>query len=302
MSNKIFEFLQRCFFGFDIYCSLSPVLFLTIFMRWNWLLFSSQCFGMTRGLHIKCRNTAQPYLKSKVYRVEVPDNKVRWDVSWKDYAPLDYTSPSLKGKSYADQEIGTGNFKWNQIDGKVDRRSHQGVYNLSIDGRPLNPVGRTGLMGRGILGKWGPNHAADCLVSRIYDGKLQFLAVERGDCSIWAVPGGMIDPEETAFQAAQREFLEEAMAGVDGSDLTSLWKKSKELYKGYVDDPRNTDNSWMETVVFNFHDDAGILDKIQFKAGDDAVKVRWLDAAPLKEKLYASHEDFIGLLVKHHKS
>ena len=26
--------------------------------------------------------------------------------------------------------------------------------------KPLNPVGRTGIIGRGHLGKWGPNHAA----------------------------------------------------------------------------------------------------------------------------------------------
>ena len=29
------------------------------------------------------------------------------------------------------------------------------------------------------------------------------------------------------------------------------------MYKGYVDDPRNTDNAWMETVAVNFHDDTG---------------------------------------------
>lgn len=31
-----------------------------------------------------------------------------------------------------------------------------------------------------------------------------------------------------------------------------------QVYKGYVDDPRNTDNAWMETVAVNFHDDTGI--------------------------------------------
>lgn len=30
-----------------------------------------------------------------------------------------------------------------------------------------------------------------------------------------------------------------------------------QVYKGYVDDPRNTDNAWMETVAMNFHDDDG---------------------------------------------
>ncbi len=29
------------------------------------------------------------------------------------------------------------------------------------------------------------------------------------------------------------------------------------VYRGYVDDPRNTDNAWMETVACNFHDETG---------------------------------------------
>lgn len=51
------------------------------------------------------------------------------------------------------------------MDGMVNRKSHMGNYEI-YDGRPLNPLGRTGLKGRGILGKWGPNHAADPIVSR----------------------------------------------------------------------------------------------------------------------------------------
>ena len=30
-----------------------------------------------------------------------------------------------------------------------------------------------------------------------------------------------------------------------------------QIYRGYVDDPRNTDNAWMETVAYNFHDEKG---------------------------------------------
>ena len=29
-----------------------------------------------------------------------------------------------------------------------------------------NPIGRTGMIGRGLLGRWGPNHAADPIVTR----------------------------------------------------------------------------------------------------------------------------------------
>ena len=31
---------------------------------------------------------------------------------------------------------------------------------------PRNPIGRTGMIGRGLLGRWGPNHAADPVVTR----------------------------------------------------------------------------------------------------------------------------------------
>lgn len=29
-----------------------------------------------------------------------------------------------------------------------------------------NPAGRTGITGRGVLGRWGPNHAADPVTTR----------------------------------------------------------------------------------------------------------------------------------------
>ena len=32
---------------------------------------------------------------------------------------------------------------------------------FDANGFPLNPFGRTGLRGRGLLGKWGPNHVQD---------------------------------------------------------------------------------------------------------------------------------------------
>ena len=58
------------------------------------------------------------------------------------------------------------------------------------------------MTGRGLLGKWGPNHAADPVVTRwkrdengniILDSKdkpiLQFVAIQRADTKEWAIPG-----------------------------------------------------------------------------------------------------------------
>lgn len=64
-----------------------------------------------------------------------------------------------------------------------------------------NPIGRTGIVGRGLLGKWGPNHAADPIVTRwkkdsagekvMLKGKplLEFVAIKRRDTGEWALPG-----------------------------------------------------------------------------------------------------------------
>ena len=58
-------------------------------------------------------------------------------------------------------------YEFNKMDIRynIDRRSHEGLYKV-IDHLPYNPKGRTGLMGRGKLGRWGPNHACDPVVTR----------------------------------------------------------------------------------------------------------------------------------------
>uniref|UniRef100_A0A1I7ZEJ8 Nudix hydrolase domain-containing protein n=1 Tax=Steinernema glaseri TaxID=37863 RepID=A0A1I7ZEJ8_9BILA len=251
---------------------------------------------MSASYHTKCRSLEKTYLRSKIIRTPVPDEKVRWTAPWPDYSPVDYTSKEACGKPWSDGDD-LARIQWNQLDGEVDRRSHCGTYQIGDDKRPRNPEGRCGLRGRGVLGRWGPNHAADPIVSRFKDGKLQFVAIQRGDTGEWALPGGMVDKGEQVSQTLKREFTEEALNGITCDDISRLWTTGTELYKGYVDDPRNTDNSWMETVVVNFHDDTALLDNVEFKAGDDAVNVRWANVEP-GLRLYASHEDFIRRLAQ----
>jgi len=75
----------------------------------------------------------------------------------------------------------------------------------------------------------------------------------------------------------------------------------KKIYKGYVDDPRNTDNSWMETTAFNFHDDGGIFYKVNLIAGDDASHVVWKEIDSTVE-LYASHKEFVKATAEKHNA
>ncbi len=65
------------------------------------------------------------------------------------------------------------------------------------------------------------------------------------------------------------------------------------MYQGYVDDPRNTDNAWMETVAVSFHDDQGTtFGAFNLHAGDDAAAVKWMTIEK-DMALYASHRDFV---------
>ena len=61
------------------------------------------------------------------------------------------------------------------------------------------------MRGRGLLGKWGPNHAADPIVTRFHPqtGQLQMVAIKRKDTGDWAIPGGMVDAGEKVPTAVQ---------------------------------------------------------------------------------------------------
>lgn len=208
---------------------------------------------------------------------------------------------------------------------KVNRKSFTGNYAINADGHPLNPVGRTGIVGRGLLGRWGPNHAADPIVTRWkrdnagvleVDNRtekpvLQFVAIQRRDSGEWAIPGGMVDPGETVSVTLLREFMEEALNFLDKNSvdrkllqdsIKEFFAGGDEIYKGYVDDPRNTDNAWMETVAINFHDeDNSVVGKLALKAGDDACNVRWMDVNH-QINLYANHSEFIKRTILHHNA
>lgn len=83
----------------------------------------------------------------------MPQEKVAWDVEWPEYRPVEYTAPHVL---LAGPSCGGKWFKWaDDIHfSKPSITSLVGKVKLDA-GFPRNPVGRTGLVGRGTLGKWG---------------------------------------------------------------------------------------------------------------------------------------------------
>jgi ADP-ribose pyrophosphatase len=172
---------------------------------------------------------------------------------------------------------------------EVPHRSLAGELRSDGKGRVLNPAGRSGVAGRGLLGKWGPNYAADPIITCINpdEGRAEMLAVQRRDNGQWAIPGGMVDKGEEISGTLSRELMEETGVALDMS-------RGRLIYQGYVDDPRNTDHAWMETTAKHLHLDQETARRLDLKAGSDARAVRWLPLTPENiGVLYASHCDLV---------
>ena len=268
--------------------------------------------------HTAARSQANPDYPP---RYLVPDLNVLWTVALPGYTPTQFTAGSVRAngadvnpKGWADPH----NFSAIPKEDWAARLSYEGDIKIGTDGLPRNPRGRTGMCERGLLGKWGPNHAADPIVTRfapedepdISDEKpwkksrLQVVAIKRRDCGAWALPGGMVDVGESVSVTVRREFAEEAGHHLADPVLHArfeqlsarLFSSGQVVYRGYVDDPRNTDNAWMETTAFHFHCDAEMAALLPLHAGDDAADVTWLDVDDADERyvrLYASHKQLV---------
>lgn len=124
------------------------------------------------------------------------------------------------------------------------------------------------------------------------------LLVKRADIGAWAIPGGMVDPGETAPAALVRELREET--GVDLGDLTPTI-----IARGYVDDWRNTDHAWVCTTAALYR----LPDVVPATAGDDATTAAWwpfghltaLDEAVTAAggHLYDAHVPLLSLALDH---
>uniref|UniRef100_A0A8B9VTT1 Transient receptor potential cation channel subfamily M member 2 n=1 Tax=Anas zonorhyncha TaxID=75864 RepID=A0A8B9VTT1_9AVES len=251
--------------------------------------------------HVLSRNLIYP--GSHTIRFPVPDEKVPWEVDFQLYDPPAY---SADHKDTAVQDPFNLSLEsllkinYNAMDGLIDRQSFHGLYAVQ-DGLPLNPMGRTGLRGRGRLHSFGPNHALHPVVTRWrrnLDGSiirkslkkmLEVLVAQYPLSDVWALPGGSLEPGETLplklKWILRREFWPQ---------FQNLLKQGTEIHKGYLDDPRNTDNAWVETVAVSIHFDS--QNDVQMKrlnsflqGCDPELCIRW-QVLDRRMPLHANHK------------
>ncbi|KAH9510313.1 ADP-ribose pyrophosphatase, mitochondrial [Bulinus truncatus] len=184
-------------------------------------------------------------------------------------------------------------------EGTIDRTSMITVnnqpllYEIDTTGVPRNPMGRTGLRGRGNLYRWGPNHNVKAVISRwkssgqqsgtkVNEKKMEvILSQDSSDVRSIFIPSGLVNygnnPYSTMCGVLLSSLFKEADLDVpcnfDQEEMIEyfsqfaspeLQKKKKSayayfgysaimVYRGYEDDVNNTDNAWCETEIWNFH-------------------------------------------------
>ena len=114
-----------------------------------------------------------------------------------------------------------------------------------------------------------PAVTADCVVFCVDRGETSVLLVERGGepfKGYWALPGGFLNPDESAEQAGRRELEEET--GLKVPRLEQL---------GAYSEPGRDPREWVITIAH-----IAIVEKQDVKGSDDAADARWfpVDSVP----------------------
>ncbi len=134
-----------------------------------------------------------------------------------------------------------------------------------------------------------PALTVDILIFAVENNSLQVLLIQRERepyKDSWALPGGFVDPDETAEEAASRELLEET--GLKTDRLQQL---------AVMSDPERDPRGRVVSVVFW----TIITEKPAPTAGDDAKNARWFPLNQLPPLAF-DHDEILKIALKRLKN
>jgi bifunctional NMN adenylyltransferase/nudix hydrolase len=107
-----------------------------------------------------------------------------------------------------------------------------------------------------------------------------------------ALPGGHLNPDETAAQGAMRELREETRLDVPPKLLLNRLRGSK-----VFDHPERSERGWVRTEAFCFEfEDREEMERV--KGGDDAVKALWVPISEITpDEMFEDHFDIVQSFV-----
>lgn len=118
------------------------------------------------------------------------------------------------------------------------------------------------------------------------------LLVKGENDDAWNIPGRIIDSAAKNVVASQtiRKFITLTPTGqltlnkTDKAELTRnlnhLFGNPREVFSNIIDDPRNTDNAWVEATVIHYHDETGSdTQPYDVNLADCFVDKVWADVA-----------------------
>ncbi len=186
--------------------------------------------------HLKIRGE-RPASYPARFRVSL--DQAAWSLPCPEYWPPYYVDPEVlqNGKSKVKGGWADSEENW-QVEALPKLRDGED-FSRDAEGRPLNPRGRTGIRGRGALGRWGPNPVVLPIVTRhnFQTHSLEILLYEIDNDNSTLIECH-VKFNETFTEAVERT-LEKALKLEKGS------APAEDLYEGYLYDARQTDHAWV---------------------------------------------------------
>ena len=210
-------------------------------------------------------------------RQAISIDEAPWSVESEQYAPPYYVAEEVLSN-----ERSASDRPWVHAEDieAVTESLDRGLSTVSDDiGRPLHPRGRTGLAGRGLLGRWGANPAVGAVVTRLSaegDGLLVLAGRREGQLRI-SLPRGLVFLDETRQEAIARVLAERAGLSVDEDELDVL-------IDDFYYDQRQTDHAWLEMRAYLVSPDAEVVVP-DYLSTDNFDEIEWwpLDANTISE-------------------